>query len=352
MNLLKYRQLFIVLVVIFLVGNGCNNSHGEVLLSNLKQLTFEGDNGEAYLSVDGKKLIFQSKRDGFECDKIYTMNLDGSDQKMVSADIGAHTCSYYSKDDSFIIFSSTMHEGTACPEVFVPKDPHTYIWPLRNFEIYKANPDGSNIQQITHNEGYDAEATVHPFLDKIIFSSLRDDDMNLFEMDTNGENIKQITFDYGYDGAAFYSPDGSKIVWRAWYPQNDEEKAKWAENVRENYIEAVPLEIYIADADGKNKVQLTHNGATNWAPSWHPNGKRIIFASNMDDWNEEYHTFGHNFELYLINVDGSGLTRVTHNETFDSFPMFTSDGKQLVFASNRDAENPRATHIYITDFKD
>ncbi|MFQ6610500.1 MAG: hypothetical protein ACE5D7_06845 [Fidelibacterota bacterium] len=351
MNLIKSGLLLTGMITLSLVSINCTNNHTE-LLSNLIQLTFKGDNGEAYLSNDGKRLIFQSKRDGFECDKIYTMNLDGSDQKMVSADRGAHTCSYFSKDDDFIIFSSTMHEDTDCPEVFTPKDPHQYVWPLRNFEIYKANPDGSNIQQLTHNEGYDAEATVHPFLEKIIFSSLRDGDMNLFEMDYNGENIKQITFDYGYDGAAFYSPDGNQIVWRAWYPKNDEERAQWAENVKENYIVAVPLEIFVADADGKNKVQLTHNGATNWAPSWHPDGKRIVFSSNMDDWNDEYHTFGHNFEIYLINVDGTGLTRVTYNDTFDSFPMFTQDGRKLVFASNRDADNPRATHIYIADFSD
>ena len=345
-----YARLFIPVVALLLCFTACSQKSNPPILQNIKQLTFSGDNGEAYPSFDGKMLIFQSKRDGYECDKIYTMTMEGDGQVMVSPDMGTHTCSYFSKDRDFILYSSTVHENTACPEVFVSDDPRKYIWPLRNFEIYKADPDGSYMTQLTFNDGYDAEATVHPFEDIIIFTSLREGDMDLYTMDYDGGNVKRITHEYGYDGAAFYSPDASKIVWRAWYPKNDEERAKWADNIINSYVEAVPLEIYAANADGSDKVQLTHNGATNWAPSWHPDGKRIVFASNMDDWNEEYQSFGHNFEIYIINLDGSGLARVTHNDTFDAFPMFTDNGKKLVIGSNRDAENPRATHVYIADF--
>ncbi len=319
-------------------------------VENYVQLTFTGDNGEAYFSPDGEKLIFQSKRDGNECDKIYTMNIDGSDKKMVSTPMGAHTCSYWSKDMDYIFYASTSQEGKDCPDVFVPENPHEYVWPLRKFEIYRANPDGTGIVRLTQNPGYDAEATVHPFEEKIIFTSQRDGDIDLYTMDYAGNDVQRITNEYGYDGAAYYSPDGSKIVWRAWYPKTDEERARWKNNLDKSYINAVPLEIYVANADGSGKVQITHNGATNWAPSWHPDGKRIVFASNMDDWRDDYQAFGHNFEIYLINADGTNLVRLTHNDTFDAFPMFTPDGKKLVMASNLDADNPRATHIYLTDF--
>lgn len=340
----------IAVLAVFVFVNCAAEKTSEPILSNHKQLTFKGDNGEAYFSPDGKHLIFQSKRDGFECDKIYMMTSDGKDMHMVSTDGGAHTCSYFSKDKDFILYSSTLHDGQDCPEVFKPANPHEYVWPLRNFEIYKADLDGSNVVALTNNDGYDAEATVHPFEEKIIFSSLRNGDMDIYTMNYEGGDIQRITHDFGYDGAAFYSPDASKIVWRAWYPETDEERAHWQESIENNYVKAVPLEIYVANADGSEKVQLTSNGATNWAPSWHPDGKRIVFASNMDDWNEELGTFGHNFELYMIDVDGKNRVRLTHNETFDAFPMFSPDGKKLVYASNRDANNPRATNVYISDF--
>ncbi|NOZ08839.1 MAG: hypothetical protein GXO91_08215 [FCB group bacterium] len=215
----------------------CNS---EPKIANLVQLTFKGDNGEAYFSPDGKKLIFQSKRDGNECDKIYTMNVDGSDIKMVSTVMGAHTCSYWSRDMDFIFYASTSQEGTDCPDIFVPENPHEYVWPLRKFEIYKANPDGSGIVRLTRNPGYDAEATVHPFEEKIIFTSQRDGDIDIYTMDYNGNNVQRITDEYGYDGAAFYSPDASKIVWRAWYPKTPEERARWKNNL-DKWIKVISM---------------------------------------------------------------------------------------------------------------
>jgi len=169
-------------------------------------------------------------------------------------------------------------------------------------------------------------------------------------MDADGSNVKRLTDRVGYDGAPWFSPDGSKIVWRAWYPETPEEHARWKEAIEGNYILAWPLDLWVMDADGSNKRRLTSNGATNWAPSWHPDGKRLIFSSNMDDWREDIKRFGHNFELYLINIDGTGLERITHNEVFDSFPMFSPDGKKLVFGSNRNPKKPRATDIYIADW--
>jgi TolB protein len=316
-------------------------------MKKVTQLTFEGDNGEAYFSFDDRKLIFQSNRGGYSCDKIWTMNLDGSDMKMVSPDHGAHTCSFFFPDGR-IIFSSTAHLPGDCPPR--PELPGGYVWPLYPYDIYVANADGSGLGKITDNPKYDAEPVVSSDGSRIVFGSQREGDFDIYTMNADGSDVRRLTDRAGYDGGPWFSPDGMKIVWRAWYPETGEERALWQDCMERDYIKSVPLDIWVMDADGSNKKRLTSNGATNWAPSWHPDGKRIIFSSNMDDWHTDIKKFGHNFELYLINADGTGLERVTYNNVFDSFPMFSHDGRKLVFASNRNPDKPRATDIFIADW--
>ena len=345
------KKIIIILMLIIFIS--CSTQKDATLtfkLINTKQLTENGDNGEAYFSSDNKNLIFQSKRDGNSCDKIYTMTIDGKDIQPIPHSDGAYTCSYFSLNDEYIFFSSTMQDGVQCPLVYKDPNPRKYIWPLRNFDIYRLSKD-KKLKNLTQSDGYDAEATVHPHEEKIIFTSLRNGDIDLYEMDYDGNNIKRITTEFGYDGGAFYSPDGTKIVWRAWYPKNEQEIIQWKNNINKNYIESVPLDIFIADRDGNNKIQLTNNGATNWSPSWHPSGNYIVFSSNKDDWLEEFDSYGPNFELYLMEIETGKLTRLTHNNTFDSFPVFSSDGKKITFSSNRNANNPRQTNIFISDFK-
>ena len=319
-------------------------------MKNVTQLTFDGDNGEAYFSPDGCKLIFQSNRGGYACDKIWIMNIDGSDKHMVSPKHGAHTCSFFFPDGKSIIFSSTSHLSGDCPQK--PKMPQgTYfIWPLYPYDIFVANPDGSDMKKITDNPKYDAEPIVSPDGKQIVFGSQRYGDFDIYIMNFNGSDVRRLTDRIGYDGGPWFSPDGKKIVWRAWYPETEEEKTMWQDCMENNYIVPVPLDLWIMDTDGSNKKRILHNGATNFAPSWHPDGKRIIFSSNMDDWHKDIKKFGHNFELYLINIDGTGLERITYNNVFDSFPMFSNDGKKLVFASNRNSQKPRATDIFIADW--
>jgi TolB protein len=322
---------------------------GDRHLANILQLTTDGDNGEAYFSFDGRKLIYQSSRGGYACDKIWTMNLDGSGKRMVSPDHGAHTCSFFLPDGR-IVYASTSHLPGACPPK--PQTPAgaRYVWPLYPYNIYIADGDGSNPRRLTDNPKYDAEPVVSPDGKQIVFGSQRDGDFDIYVMNSDGSHVRRLTDTIGYDGGPWFSPDGSKIVWRAWYPETDDEKARWKDAMEHDYIIAVPLDIWVMDADGSHKRLLVKNGATNWAPSWHPDGKRIIFSSNKDDWREDIRQFGHNFEIYIINLDGTGLERVTHNTVFDSFPMFSPDGRKLVWASNRNAEKPRQTDIFIADW--
>lgn len=347
--------------LLFLAISGCAGAgkfapsgqfpEGKHLL-NITRLTFDGDNGEAYFSPDGRQLIFQSNRGGYGCDKIWIMNIDGSNKHMVSPDHGANTCSFFFPDGKKIIFASTSHLPGACPPR--PETPRGayYAWPLYPYNIFTANPDGSGMKKLTDNDRYDAEPIVSSDGKKIVFGSQRQGDFDVYVMDADGSNLKRLTDRFGYDGGPWFSPDGKKIVWRAWYPESPEEKAQWRECMERNYILPVALDLWIMDADGSNKTRILHNGATNFAPSWHPDGKRIIFSSNMDDWHRDINKYGHNFELYLINADGTGLERITNNAVFDGFPMFSPDGKKLVFCSNRDPEKPRNTDVFIADWKE
>jgi Tol biopolymer transport system component len=322
----------------------------DIHMENVTRITSDGDNGEAYFSWDSMKLIYQSSRDNYACDKIWIMNIDGSGKRMASPDHGAHTCSFFFPDNERIVFSSTSHLPGNCP--LKPEMPEVrgHVWPLYPYDIFIANIDGKGITKITENPEYDAESIVSSDGQHIVFGSKRSGDFNVYIMNADGSNVRRLTDRIGYDGGPWFSPDGKKIVWRAWYPETKDERSMWKKCMENNYVIPLPLDLWIMDSDGSNKKMILRNGATNFAPSWHPDGKRVIFSSNMDDWHEDIKTFGHNFELYLINTDGTGLERITHNKVFDGFPMFSPDGKKIAFASNRNPQKPRATDIFIADW--
>lgn len=311
-------------------------------LRNLRQLTFGGENAEAYFSADGKKLSFQSTRDGRQCDQIYTMNDDGSDVRMISDGTGRTTCAYFLPNGKRVLYSSTHLGSKDCPAR--PDFSQGYVWAVyHTFDIFTAKPDGSGLKQLTNAPGYDAEATISR-KGKIVFTSMRDGDLDIYTMDGKGKNVRRLTNELGYDGGPFWSYDGKQIVYRAHHPQTEKDKADYLGLLKQNLIRPTTLEIRVMNADGSNKRQVTSNGKANFAPYFFPDGKRIIFASNLSD------PKGRDFDLYKINVDGSGLERITYNDTFDGFPMFSPDGKQLVFASNRNAKARGDTNIFIADW--
>jgi Tol biopolymer transport system component len=318
---------------------------GEKHLKNIKQLSFAGENAEAYFSFDGKQLIFQSKRDGLGCDQIYTMNADGSNVKMISSGEGRTTCSYFFKDKRKILYASTFLGNKTCPP---PVDySKGYVWAIYpDYDIITAAADGSNIKQLTATKGYDAEATVSPDGKKIRLTSLRVGDRDLYSMDKNGKNIKRLTDELGYDGGAFFSPDSKQIVYRAYHPKTEREVARYKQRLSENLIEPTIFEVWTMNADGTNKRQVTKLGTASFAPFFTPDGKRIIFCTNYFATDKSKR----NFDLALINTDGTGLERVTFYDSFDGFPMFSPDGKKLVFASNRNAVKQGDTNVFIADW--
>ncbi len=320
-------------------------------LRNIRQLTFGGQNAEAYFSTDDKYLIFQHQGDGVPCDQIYTIPVNTQDgkpatPKLVSTGKGRTTCSYFFPSGDRILFSSTHAASAECP--LKPDYSKGYVWPIYDsYDIYTAKADGSDLKQLTNTPGYDAEATITRDGKKIAFTSMRNGDLDIYVMDADGSHVKQLTHELGYDGGPFWSYDGKKIVYRAEHPKTAEEIAAYKKLLSEGKIKPGNLEIWVMDADGNNKHQVTHNGAANFAPYFTPNGKRIIFASNQTDPKS-----ARGFDLFIINVDGSNQERVTYYPDFDSFPMFSSDGKKLVWASNRNGKEPHETNIFIADWVD
>ena len=314
-------------------------------LRNIKQLTFGGQNAEAYFSADGKKLIFQSTRDPYQCDQIFTMNLDGSDVRLVSTGKGRTTCSYFFPSGKKILYSSTHLGDAACP----PKPDYSkgYVWAVYpSFDIFTANPDGSGVKQLTTTPGYDAEATFSTDGKKIVFTSLRNGDLDIYSMDADGKHVKQLTHELGYDGGPFFSPDGRWIVYRAHHPKPGQETDDYVSLLKQNQIRPTYLELWMMKADGSQKRQITNLGAASFAPSFFPDGKRIIFASNVGS------TGGMgNFELYGVDVDGKNLERITFTDGFDGFPVFSPDGTKLVWVSGRNGKVPHETNIFIADWE-
>ena len=316
---------------------------GEKHFKNIKMLTTDGENAEAYFSFDGKKLVYQATFDSMECDQIFTMNIDGTDRQLVSTGKGRTTCSYFYPDESKIVYASTHLSDEKCPPP--PDRSKGYVWKLyESFDIFLR--DGDKLKQLTNTPGYDAEATVSPKGDKIVFTSLRNGDPEIYTMNLDGSDQTRLTFETGYDGGPFFSPDGSKIVFRASRPKTDEQMADYKDLVENGYVRPTALEIFVMDADGKNMKQITNLGKASFAPFFHPSGNKIIFSSNYNGDNPR------DFNLFMINIDGTGLERITFNPSFDGFPMFSPDGKYFVFGSNRFNKKETDTNIFIAEWVD
>jgi TolB protein len=316
---------------------------GEIHLRNISQLTNGGENAEAYFSHDGRRLIFQSTRDGRACDQQYVMNADGSDVRRVSNGLGKTTCGYFMSGDRRIFYASSDASEKECPPR--PDASKGYVWRLDPFDIYTARQDGSNRKRLTRFGVYTAEGVLSSDGKKIVFTSLKGGDLDIYVMNTDGTHVVQLTRQVGYDGGAWWSPDGKQIVYRAYHPHTNADVASYKELLAQRLVRPNKMDLWIMNADGSEQRQITHLNAASFGPSWTPDGKKIIFSSN-------HHTdpkLG-NFDLFLINPDGSRLEQITTATTFDGFPMFSPNGKKLVWASNRHDANPHETNLFIADW--
>lgn len=321
---------------------------------SLRQLTFGGDFAEAYWSFSGEQLVFQATSEKWEapCDQIFVFNpfvddLVNGRPDHISIKGGRTTCSYFLPGDSLVLFASTHEHAATCPGVPERRADGKYVWPIySSFDIHVSDLQGNLKYKLTDSPGYDAEATVSPKGDRIVFTSMRDGDLDLYTMNVDGSDVRRVTDTPGYDGGAFFSPDGSKLLWRASRPKTDAELKEYRELLKEGLVMPTNMELHVANADGSDMRQITELGQANWAPYWHPSGEKIIFASNHKS------ERGFPFTLFMINVDGTGLEQVSFGDTFDAFPVFSKDGRHLVFSSNRNNGGTRDTNLFIAEWQD
>lgn len=329
-------------------------------LANIRQLTFGRQNAEAYFSFSGHKLIFQSTNNwmkdtyaathkpadvGLGCYQMYIMDLESDSIRLVSTGMGATTCGYFFPGDRRVLYSSTHAAGPNCPPK--PKRDGAYRWALDDYDLYAVRIDGQEMQKLTSNPGYDAEATVSPDGKTIVWTSVKDGDLDIYAMNLDGTKVRRLTEDIGYDGGAFFSPDSKRIVYRASHPTDPDEVSRYKELLAQRLVEPGQLELFVMNADGTDKKQVTANGASNFSPFFHPDGQRIIFSSNVETRGDGGRP---SFHLYLTTEDGTGQERLTTEGRFNSFPMFSPDGKRLVWVSDRHAKEPGEFNVFLADW--
>ncbi len=315
----------------------------EVHLRHLKQLTFGGQNAEAYFSFDGRRLVFQSTREPYKCDQIFMMNIDGSEARLVSTGRGRTTCGYFYPDGQHLLYSSTHLSNSDCPPR--PDYSRGYVWAVySSFQIFLATDTRQIVKQLTTGPGYNAEATLSADGKKIVFTSMRDGDLDIYTMNADGSGARRLTQEVGYDGGPFFSPDGNWIVYRAHHPTAAEEVARYKTLLAQELVEPTKMDLYLMRTDGSDRHQVTRLPGASFAPSFFPDSQRIIFASNYESPGSSQ------FELYAIDRNGNHLERVTFVGGFNAFPVFSPDGRKLVFASNRNGKQPHEINIFIADW--
>ncbi|GJG86157.1 hypothetical protein tb265_13380 [Gemmatimonadetes bacterium T265] len=318
---------------------------GERHLANVRQLTFGGENAEAYFSANGNYLTFQGRVDQTGCDQQFVVRVaDGGGLTRVSPGEGKTTCGFFYGDDRRVLFGSTHDNARGCPAP--PDRSRGYVWKLDAYDIYTAARDGADVRRLTNYGTYTAEAVVSPDGRRVVFTSLKDGDLDIYTMNVDGTDVRQLTHTLGYDGGPWWSPDGTRIVYRAWHPTDSADVAQYRALLADRLVKPNRMELWVMNADGSGQRQITHLGGANFGPSWTADGRRLIFSSNY----RQPRTG--NFDLYLVNLDGTGLEQVTTSPTFDGFPMFSRDGRRLVWASNRRGATAGETNLFVADWRE
>jgi Tol biopolymer transport system component len=308
-------------------------------LANIRQVTQDFVRaGEGYFSPDGKQIIFQAeeKDGGNPFYQIYVGDPEKGNYRRVSPGVGKTTCSYFSPDGKKIIFASSHLDPDAKKkqaEEYELRErekgkPRRYRWDFDpTMDIFEANPDGTGLRRLTDTDGYDAEGSYSPDGKQIVFCSKRDGNLELYITDADGKNVRKLTNAPGcYNGGPFFSPDGKRVIFRSDRQKEDH------------------LQLYVINADGTGERALTSDlNWVQWGPYWYKDGKHIIYAG------ADHNVQGRpNYDLYWMNVDTGKKVRITYAPGADVLPVFSPDGKRLMWTSTRDGRQP--SQLYIADF--
>lgn len=344
------HRLLATTVVLSLAASGlrAQDSIESKHLANIRQVTSGMVKaGEGYFSPDGKQIVYQAQPLEYPFYQIFRQPLSGAGDARpirISTGRGRTTCSYFSPDGKKILFASShqdphIDETEAAERKQQEEDKKAgvrrrYKWDFDpHTDMYEADLDGNILKQLTDAKGYDAEGAYSKDGKLIAFCSDRDGDPDIYVMNADGSNKRQLTNSPGYDGGPFISPDGQWVIFRS-----DREKPEM-------------LQIHVIGIDGKNDTALTSTNGVNWGPYWHPTAPYIIWSGadhsdpnarpNYDLWLAKYEIKDGKFSI------GEPI-RVTDFAGADVLPVFSPDGKKLMWTSTRTDDH--SSQLFIADF--
>jgi dipeptidyl aminopeptidase/acylaminoacyl peptidase len=312
---------------------------GETHFAHLWRATWDGQNACPRWSPDGDVLVLEIGRKG--CGQVY-LAAAGHQALLASEGTGLATSPALLGRCDALVFSATPASPDSChPSA---NRWHDEKWPLYAESHLFVRAKGE-VHQLTKDPGA-VECNASPNGKQIVYTATPAIDPELYVMNADGTNVRRLTVDQGYDGAGCFSPDGKSICYQAYHPREETERAEFVDLLAKHQVSSARLDIWVMQADGSGRGQVTDLEATSMEPSFTPDNKRIIFSSDYQD------APGRQFDLYITKLDGGTPEKITNDPSPDCFPMFSPNGRYLAFTSGRGSAKPGAQDVFIAEWKE